>query len=105
MKYIIWNDEPLPKNIKAHVRTNCPGHVKNTVLLTNDYNGAKCLTGKGLENFDYEIFDKNFDYEIFDNYLKFHEDCFFASEELFKFLKDRYGFDHIIKRIKTKGQS
>ena len=62
------------------------------------------MTGIGLyKDFDYTKSDTYvFDYDIFDRYVKAGADYSVISEEVFKFLTDRYFIDHRIKRLKDK---
>ena len=57
------------------------------------YKGTLCLTGTSY------VLDR----EILDTYVKPVADNYLVSEEIFKFLKDRYDVDHIMKRFKDKG--
>ena len=94
-EYIFWsciasNQAPAPT--PGHLEKKHPGKVGNYEILNH---GEKYLKGTGTI--------KGFETEVVDTYLINDREKFeFWSEELWNFVMQRYGCDHVIKRFYVK---
>lgn len=93
-KYCFYGDlkhNLQPRVEEGHFTTHKPGMIINHDLLHHE---EKYLKGTGTIN--------DFETEVFDKYLskerreKMHFE--FINEEMWQFLKAKYGCDHVIKR-------